>query len=437
MTKITIIGAGSAVFAYEVMRDVLVTPHLDEGTFALVDIDTRRLELAHQIAEKLIVTTGRRWNVEASTERTDVLAGTDYLINCIEVAGLANVRHDFDIPMKYGVNQCIGDTIGPGGIFKALRTLPVWIDILRDTERLAPDALVMNFTNPMSITCLTGVRASNLPIVGLCHSIPHTAETLAGYLGVPVSELKYRAAGVNHLSWLVQLTHQGEDMYPRLRELMRNPAIYEQDPVRFEMMLHLGAFVTESSGHTSEYTAYFRKRPDLVAKYMRPGYRGETGFYANNWPRWREESDEWISKMISGEEPLELERGVEYASYIVHAIETDTPTMIYGNVPNTGLVTNLPQAGIIETVCLVNRDGIQPTYFGALPPQLAALDQAHMALHDLVAKAVLEQDRQAAFHALLLDPLTAAVCSPAEIRQMFDEMAFTEAAYLPNWMQER
>lgn len=433
--KISIIGAGSSVFAYEIMRDVLVTPGLDEGTFALVDIDARRLELAHQIAEKLIAATGRRWSVTASTDRTKVMGGTDYLLNTIEVAGLANVRHDFDIPMKYGVNQCIGDTIGPGGIFKALRTLPAWLDILKDTEALAPDALVMNYTNPMSLTCLTGVRASTLPIVGLCHSIPHTAETLAGYLGIPVGDLKYRAAGVNHLAWLVDLTYHGEDMYPRLRELTRDPAIYEQDPVRFEMMLHLGAFVTESSGHSSEYTAYFRKRPDLVERYTRAEYLGETGFYANNWPRWREESDVWIGKMISGEAELELERGVEYASYIMHAIETDTPTVIYGNVPNTGLVTNLPNDGVVEVACLVNRDGIQPTYFGALPTQLAALDQAHMAVHDLVATAVLEQNREAAVYALMLDPLTAAVCSPAEIRQMFDEMAAMEAAYLPEWMR--
>ncbi len=434
MPKISIIGAGSTVFAYEVMRDVLVTPDLEEGTFALVDIDARRLELAHQIAEKLIAATGRKWNVEASTERADVIADTDYLVNCIEVAGLENVRHDFDIPMKYGVNQCIGDTIGPGGIFKALRTLPAWLAILKDTERLAPDALVMNFTNPMSITCLTGLRASSLPIVGLCHSIPHTAETLAEYLGIPPGDLKYRAAGVNHLSWLVDLTYQGEDVYPRLREAMNDPEIYEQDPIRFEMMKYLGAFVTEGSGHFSEYIPYFRKRPDLVEKYARSEYRGETGFYANNWPQWRAESDEEISAMIAGRAPLDLERGVEYASYIIHAIETDTPEVIYGNVLNTGLVTNLPSDGVVETVCLVNRDGIQPTYFGALPTQLAALDQQHMAVHDLVAKAVLEQDRQAAFHALMLDPLTAAVCSPAEISQMFDEMATTEAAYLPDWM---
>ena len=434
MAKVAIIGAGSAVFAYEIMRDVLVTPGLESGTFALVDIDAGRLELAHQIAEKLISATGRNWNVEASTDRTNVMTGSDYLINTIEVAGMENVRHDFDIPMKYGVNQCIGDTIGPGGIFKALRTLPAWLDILRDTERLAPNALVMNFTNPMSLTVLTGLRASKLPIVGLCHSIPHTAETLAGYLNIPVEELKYRAAGINHLAWLVELTHNGEDMYPRLRELAKDPAIYEQDPIRFETMLHLGAFPTEGSGHSSEYTPYFRKRPDLVEKYAREGYLGETGFYANNWPRWREEAAEEIRRMVSGEDELDLDRGVEYASYIIEAVETDTPAVVYGNVENTGLVTNLPEGGVVEVACLVNRDGVQPTYYGALPTQLAALDQMHMAVHDLVATAALEQNREAAFYALMLDPLTAAVNSPAEIRAMFDEMAAVQAAYLPEWM---
>lgn len=434
MTKVAIIGAGSAVFAYEIMRDILVTPGLENGTFALVDIDSSRLELAHQIADKLIEATGRNWNVEASTDRTKVIVGANYLINTIEVAGLANVRHDFDIPMKYGVNQSIGDTIGPGGIFKALRTLPSWIDILHDAEHLAPDALVMNYTNPMSLTCLTGLRASHLPIVGLCHSIPYTAEILAGYLGIPIQKLKYRAAGVNHLSWLVELTHNGKDMYPRLRELAQDPTIYEQDPIRFETMLHFGAFPTEGSGHSSEYTPYFRKRPDLVEKYARPGYLGETGFYANNWPRWREEAADEIRRMISGEDELWMERGVEYASQIIEAVESDTPAVIYGNVKNTGLVTNLPDAGVVEVACLVNRDGIQPTYFGALPTQLAALDQAHMAVHDLVATAVLEKNREAAVYALMLDPLTAAVCSPAEIRAMFDEMAATEAASLPEWV---
>lgn len=435
MPKITFVGAGSSVFTYEIITDILMTPALESGVFALVDIDATRLELVRKVAEIAIKQSGKNWRVESSVNRCDVLAGTDYLINTIEVEGLPNVRHDFDIPMKYGVNQCIGDTIGPGGIFKALRTLPAWLDILADTERLAPGALVMNYTNPMSLTCLAGVRASSLPIVGLCHSIQHTSQQVAEYLGIPYEELKFRAAGVNHLAWLVEVTHNGQDRYPLLRERAKDPAIYEQDPIRFEMMLHLGAFVTESSGHFSEYVPYFRKRPDLVEKYTRPEYLGETGFYANNWPRWRAEADDQMRRIIAGQEAIELERGPEFASYIMEAMETDVPAVIYGNVLNTGLITNLPQDGIVEVACLVNKSGVQPVYFGKLPTQLAALDMAHMAVHDLVATAVLERSREAAFYALMLDPLTAAVCSPAEIRAMFDEMVAIEAPYLPEWMR--
>jgi len=436
MPKITFVGAGSAVFTYEIITDILATPALAAGTFALVDIDAERLELVRRVAELAVAKSGKSWRVEASIERRDVLAGTDYLINTIEVAGLPNVRHDFDIPMKYGVNQCIGDTIGPGGLFKALRTLPAWLDILADTGRLAPGALVINYTNPMSITCLVGIRASKLPIVGLCHSIPHTAEQLAEYLGIPRDEIQYRAAGVNHAAWLVELRRNGEDLYPLLREKAKIPAIYEQDPVRFEMMFHFGAFPTESSGHFSEYVPYFRKRPDLIKKYTRAAYLGETGFYANNWPTWRRESDDEMRQMIAGKQAIELQRGPEYASYIIEAKETNTPTLIYGNVLNTGLITNLPQTGVVEVACLADRNGVQPTYFGALPAQLAAIDAAHIAFHELATTAVLEQNREAAVYALMLDPLTAAVCSPAEIRAMFDEMATVEAPYLPNWTQQ-
>lgn len=434
MTKVAIIGAGSTVFTTELVTDILLSPEIPPGTFALVDIDDERLELAHRMAEHLISQTGAEWNVISSTDRQQVIAGCDTVINTIEVAGLANVRHDFEIPMKYGVNQCIGDTIGPGGIFKALRTLPAWLEILADIEDLAPDALVMNYTNPMSITVLTGLRDSDLPIVGLCHSIQHTAQQLAGYLGIPFEKIDFRAAGINHLAWLVELTRDGEDLYPLLFERARDPEIYEQDPVRFEMMFHLGAFVTESSGHSSEYVPYFRKREDLIEKYCRAGYLGETGFYANNWPRWREENDAYLRRILAGEEQVALERGPEFASYIIEAMATNEPTVIYGNVLNTGLIENLPQDGVVEVACLVDRRGVQPTYFGALPTQLAALCQQHMAVHDLVATAVLEEEREAAVHALALDPLTAAVCSLAEIRQMFDEMVEAQRAHLPEFL---
>ncbi|MCP4357000.1 MAG: alpha-glucosidase/alpha-galactosidase, partial [Chloroflexi bacterium] len=260
--KITIIGAGSAVFATEIMADILATPALESGVFALVDIHAGRLELAQQMAEFLVAQSGRHWTVEASADRTKVLPGSNYVVNTIEVAGRENVRHDYDIPLKYGVDQCIGDTVGPGGLFKSLRTLPAWLEILADVERLAPDALVMNYTNPMSLTVLTGVRASNLSIVGLCHSIQHTSHQLAEYLDISWDEIDWRAAGINHLAWFTKLECNGENLYPILQKrIEQNTDIYEQDPVRFEMMKQLGAFVTESSGHMSEYTGYFRKRP--------------------------------------------------------------------------------------------------------------------------------------------------------------------------------
>jgi alpha-galactosidase len=436
MPKVTFMGAGSTVFAYEIITDLFCTPGLTGGTIGLVDIDAERLELAHQITEKAVALSGQNWTVEASTNRMDVLPGTDYLVNTIEVAGLANVRYDFDIPMKYGINQCIGDTIGPGGIFKALRTVPAWLDILEDTETVAPGAFVLNYTNPMSIMCLAGTRISDLPMVGLCHSVQGTSKQLARYMDIPYEELQFRCGGINHLAWFTELTRDGEDLYPLLREKAQDPAIYELDPVRFEMMLHFGKFVTESSGHFSEYVPYFRKRPDLIEKYARKGYLGETGFYANNWPTWRARSAERIRNMLSGEEEIVIKRGHEYASYIIEAIEFDKPTVIYGNVPNTGLIDNLPQDGLVEVKCLVDGNGLQPTHFGYLPTQLAALDNAHMTVHELVVTAILEEDREAAVHALMLDPLTAAVCSPAEIRQLFDEMAEAEAAYLPEWVQK-
>jgi alpha-galactosidase len=428
--KVAILGAGSTVFARQLMTDLLCTPGLEQGTFALVDIDGKRLELAHRLGEKLVEISGRGWTVEATTDRQQVLAGCDYVINTIEVAGLRNVRSDYEIPLKYGVDQCIGDTIGPGGIFKMLRTGPTWLEILRDLDRVCPQAVVMNYTNPMSALTLLALRATRLAVVGLCHSVQGTAQQLATYLDVPCDQLRFRCAGINHMAWFTELRHQGEDMYPRLRRATRDPEIYECDPVRFEVMLHFGAFVTESSGHFSEYVAYFRKRPDLLQRYTREGYQGESGFYANNWPRWRAEASETSRAQVSGDSEIVLSRSGEYASVIVAAIESGQPAVIQGNVLNSGLIHNLPLGGCVEVPVLVDATGLHPVDFGPLPPQLAALNAAHMYVHELMVQAVLERDRQAALRALMLDPLSAAVCSPDEIRQMFEEMWEAERADL-------
>lgn len=429
MPHITIIGAGSAVFSRQLMTDILQIEGLDEGCFALVDIDAERLELAHNIAERLIAHSGKHWRVKASTRRREVLAGSDFIINTIEVAGLANVQYDFELPMKYGINQCIGDTIGPGGIFKALRTGPAWLDILHDAEQLCPDALVLNYTNPMSILTLAALVGTKMRTVGLCHSVQDTSASLAQYLEVPLHELQWQCAGINHNSWFTQLRHNGQDMYPRLRERAKITEIYEQDPVRFEFMLHFGAFVTESSGHFSEYTPYFRKRPDLIARYCRDGYLGETGFYAHNWSTWRKENDTEIQEMLAGTRELDFTRSYEYGSNIVEAVALNRPTVFYGNIRNTGLIDNLPD-GCVEVACLADRNGVQPTHFGPLPEQLAALNRSHMAVHTLMSEALLTHNKEAARYALLLDPLSAAVCSPAELSALFDELWEAEREYL-------
>ncbi len=429
MPKVTFIGAGSAVFARQLMTDILAIEGLEDGVFALVDIDPTRLDLAKRIAERLVELTHKRWHVEASTDRLDVLENSDYVVNSIEVAGLQNVRFDYDIPQRFGVDQCIGDTIGPGGIFKALRTGPAWLAIVRDVQKHAPSARILNYTNPMSILTLAAIRTVELPVVGLCHSVQATSRDLARYLDVPYEELVWQCAGINHNAWFTKLEHKGQDMYPKLRERARVKEIYEQDPVRFEVMLHLGAFVTESSGHFSEYVPYFRKRPDLIERYTRAGYRGESGFYANNWPRWRRENDESIQAMLRGDKPVPLRRSHEYGADIIEAIECGRRASIHGNVFNDGLIDNLPQ-GCVEVECEVDRDGIKAQRLGPLPEQLAALNRSHMAVHQLVVEALLERSKQKARYALMLDPLTAAVCSLEEIDRLFEEMWTAEREFL-------
>ncbi len=435
--NITMIGAGS-FFTSSILKDMLLVPGNQGGELRLVDIDERRVRLSEKLMLKILegIPNGDKWSVKASTDRREFLRGTDYIVNAIEVSGLEAVRADNDIPLEYGVSQCIGDTIGPGGLFKALRTIPVWIEILKDVEKLCPNAVLLNYTNPMNMMCLAAERTSNVKVVGLCHSVQGTSQLLARHAGVEYKDMKWQCAGINHLAWFTELRGpDGADLYNVLFKKAedRQSDFSKEEPVRTDMMLHFGAFITESSGHLSEYVPYYRKRKDLIEKYTDTGYRGEESFYANSWPNWRAAQDTTREKQISGEEEIKLERSHEYGAWIVEAIEKNRPIVIHGNVPNGGSIPNLPSDGCVEVACLVDRNGFQRTHFGKLPRQMAAICDSNMRFFDLGADAAINKSKEMAIHALLVDPLTSAVCCPAEIKEMVLKMFEAEAALLPGF----
>lgn len=436
--NVTMIGAGS-FFTNAILKDVVLIPGNQGGELRLIDIDAHRLGLAEQLMRKIVEAAGQadRWTIRADTDRTKLLPGTDYIVNSIEVSGVECVRYDNDIPLEFGVSQCIGDTIGPGGLFKGLRTIPVFLEILKDAERLCPRALVLNYTNPMNMMCLAASRVSRMPVVGLCHSVQGTSHLLAKWAGIEYERMRWECAGINHLAWFTRLEDaDGKDLYPVLTDQARDraSAFAKAEPVRSDMMLHFGAFITESSGHLSEYLPYYRKRKDLMERYTDQGYLGRESFYADNWPNWRKGQDASRERQISGEEAIQLERTWEYGAWIIEAVEKNVPYRIHGNVaPNGGLIPNLPDDGCVEVACLVDRNGVQPTKHGRLPKQMAAICDSNMRLFDLAADACIERSKELAYHALLLDPLTAAVCSPAEIKTMTERLFEAEAAFLPGF----
>ena len=443
MPNVTLMGAGS-FFTMPLFSDILRIPDIGGGVIGLVDIDPERLRLSAGVVHRVIEKLGleKKWTINASTKRRKVLPGTGYLINCIEVSGTATVRLDYRIPKKYGVDQCIGDTAGPGGLMKALRTIPVWLEVVRDAEELCPNALLLNYTNPMSMMSFATQRSTDMPYIGLCHSVQGTSRLMARYSGVPYNEMKWRCAGINHMSWFTKLEHKGKDLYKVLRRKIETRAkldgrpLYEHDPVRFDLMMHLGYFVTESSGHMSEYVPYYRKREDLTDKYCRDGYRGGRGFYANSWPGWRKGADKGRAKILAGKQELHISerRGHEFASYVIEAHQKNQPAVIHASVENKGLIDNLPGEGVVEVEVMIDKNGFHACRFGSLPPQVAALCASNMRHFELAVKSILEKDRDAAVHSLILDPLTAAVCSPAEIKKMFEELVRAEKDFLPNYI---
>jgi len=474
--NITFLGAGSG-FCPRLCRDVLMIPGSAGGEFRLVDIDTDRLSTMHKVIEKVIAQTGNegKWTVRSSTDRREVLPGSTYCVCCVEVSGTACVEFDNDIPLKYGVDQCIGDTIGPGGLFKSLRTIPVFLDILRDIREMCPDALMLNYTNPMSMmVCAAGRAVPEVSVVGLCHSVQGTSHLLARYAEVPYEQMAWECAGINHLAWFTRLEHEGRDLYETvlyekfeqevsagIRESEEGKARFDNAPmshgestdvdyeqsdlIRKDMCLHFGAFITESSGHLSEYLPYYRKS-DEGRKLLRLGYNGGSRFYASNWPKWRRDADERRMQLVRGEVEDDPKRSWEYASWIIEAIEKDAPFRIHGNVMNyaqqagkfaggeaTKLISNLPGDGAVEVACMVDRNGVNPTRYGALPAQMAHVCASNMAMFDLGATACIEKSKDAAIHALLLDPLCQAVCTPRQIKAMTLELFDAEAAFLPGY----
>lgn len=414
--KISLIGAGSVVFARRLLQDVACVPELRDAEIALMDLDAERLELIGKFADKLFAEVGSRGSVSVTTDRLDALRDADYVLTTIRVGD--DYERDIGIPMKYGVDQAVGDTVGPGGIFKGLRTIPVLIDIAQDIDAVAPNATLLNYTNPMAMACWAIGEAAEVPTIGLCHSVQRTTKTLAGYIGAPTSEVSAWVAGINHLAWFIRFERNGEDAYPALRAAMDDPETFALDPVRFEVMRHFGLFVTESTRHMSEYVPYFRTDRDVMASFALDEIRQDLR-------RRVKRVDDHLSQLrrdAYSADPILPERSDEYACRIMEAMESGRKTVINGNVPNTGSVDNLPQGACVEVPILIDDLGFHPMNVGLIPPQCAALSRANVAVQELGVVAVLERSREAAFHAVCLDPLTAAVLSLREIRQMFDEM---------------
>ena len=433
MRKFTFIGAGSLDFTRDLVRDLMTYPAFDDCELMLMDINEKRLSYAKQGIERIVKAGGHHAVVKATTDRREALRDADGVLITILQGGVEVWRHDIEIPKKYGVDICVGDTRGPSGIFRFLRTAPVLLSIIRDVEELCPNAIVLNYTNPMAMLVSYLQSQTKVSVTGLCHSVQGTAEMLAGWLGVKPHELDYRCVGINHQAFYLELEHEGKDMYPQLFEALERPEVANEEPVRNEMFRYLRYYPTESSGHNSEYNAWFRKRPDLIEKYCTHGTGwnpGEHAYILNEYlgreDTWENEYREWLE---NGE--VELERGEEYAANIFNAIYGDhTPYPFNANLRNHGYVTNIDEGACVEVPVIADKDGIHVTGTHTLPQHLAVLVANSAKIEELAVRAAIEGDPQKVFQAILFDPLTSSVCSMEEIHNMVQEMLDKNAPYL-------
>lgn len=431
--KVAIIGAGSIAFSLTITADLLTYSEFNDVNLSLMDIDQERLASTARLVEKAIADNRLHAKLDVTTDRKKAIRDADYVITSIRSGGMVAYRLDLEIPAKYGIEQGVGDTLGPGGIFYGLKNASAVVDIAHDIEEESPNALLINYTNPMAIVSWAVSDLTKVKYVGLCHSVPGTARTLSLYAGIPYEELEYVAAGINHMAWFVKLMWKGNDLYPMLKEKLSDPRVYTDpthpaynDLVRVEVFKAFGYYSAEDSNHLSEYLPYFRKNQELLKRYRILNHKERLELMDRRATRDRESRDR-LEKLPK----IELNRSNEYAAQIIHAIETKTPTRVYGNVKNHGLISNLPPESVVELPVLVDGSGIHPTYVGELPPHLAALNLMNINAQELVVKALKEGSREAVIEALLLDPLTSSILTIPEIERMGHEMLEAEAPYLP------
>ena len=432
MAKIAIIGAGSIIFCKTLLNDLFSTPALAGSTYALMGPTMWKLEKMRVYAQQVIDKNKLGAKVYSTTDRRDALSGADYVILMFQIGGNDAYRFDYEIPMRYGVDQCIGDSLGPGGVFRCLRTAPVLIDIARDVEECCPGAYVLNYVNPMGAVCTVAGRATSLKMAGLCHGVQTTLDLIAGYTDVPKERIDYTCAGINHMAWFLKIESGGKDLYPILRANMEKPEYYKNEKVRGEVMRHCGYFMTESTGHLSEYLPWFRKNQTVLDLYCdEPDFGGATGAYYKYCVM--------IAEKFAATDVLSIESGdleprsKEYCSYIIEALESGAPFRFNGNVRNDGFITNLPYDATVEVPIYADKEGLHPFTIGKLPAPLAALNQTNVTVQGLAADAAITGDPELAFWAVAMDPLTSAVLTLRETREMVREMLEAEAQWLPQF----
>jgi alpha-galactosidase len=437
MAKVVFIGAGSFGFTRGLVRDLLTFPRLQDAEIALVDINKQRLDFARRACQKIIDQGKYPAKLVCFSDRRQALAGADAVMVTILCGSTKVWQHDILIPKQYGVDTNVGDTRGPSGIFRALRTIPEMLAIARDMEGLCPKAIMLNYTNPMAMLCHAMQRETRVAITGLCHSVQGTSAMLANWAGVKPEAVDYVCAGINHMAWFTKFEHKGKDLYPRLRKRVENDlTIYNEEQVRNEIFLALDYYVTESSGHNSEYNWWFRKRPDLIRKHCTKGTGWNPGLYAYILKEYQKREKSWknqVKDWLASDAPISLQRGHEYAAYIANAWVGGEPYKFNGNVANDRLIDNLPHGACVGVPVLATRNRLEPIRVGSLPAQCAMLTGLSAQIEMMAVEGCLSGDPRLIYQAIAHDPLTAAVLSLGEIKQMVRQMLRQNQAYLPTF----